>query len=438
MGWSVVLLLTLLVTGCASSAPTLGMRNKGGDRQILVLWHTFTGAQAQGLETLADRFNAENPWQIVLATEYQENLLQKLQIAPDSRPDLVTVWPKDLQAYVDLGMVGATPKMSPEIAAAWDDFLPMAQALYVSEGVPQAMPLGLATYLAYYNAEWLGDLGYDATMAGWEDFRRTACGATDPLRGRIGVGVPARSSILLAFLAASGSQIVGDDGTYHFADAEGRDTAAMLHAVMSGECGMVYEDWDVGVARLSKSSMALIVESSEHIDEVQRAVFGGRNFSLGISELPGPEGPGPTLWYGPGLMITAPEGERQEAALKVMSWFLSPASQRYWGETTAYLPVRRSVLQDALEGVDQSVAANSEAKLWTLALAAADRDAWVAWPPATNRIACRASLLRGLLALQQVDVDTRAYVDTAVTACNTGLVRRTPTPPPAATDEGAP
>ncbi len=57
-----------------------------------------------------------------------------------------------------------------------------------------------------------------------------------------------------------------------------------------------------------------------------------------------------------------------------------------------------------------------------LAAEAADRGTWVAWPPATNRITCRASLLRGLLALQDVDADSRAYVDAAVTACNTGVV----------------
>ncbi len=406
------------------------------ERQIIVLWHTFTGAEAKAVETLTDRFNAENPWQIVLITEYQEDLLGKLRGAPESRPDLITIWPKDLQSYVALGIVSAPPTQSSEIAEAWSDILPMAGALYEVDGAPQALSLGLATYLAYFNLEWLGDLGYDAGLANWEDFRRTACGATDPLRGQIGVGVPARASLLLAFLTASGSEIVGEDGYYQFSDEQGRAAASILQAVMSGECGTVYQDRDEGLARLSKSSMAMIVESSEYLAEVQRAILAGRNFPLGINPLPGPTGPGPTLWYGPALMVSAPEGDRQVAALRALSWFFSPESQRYWGQTTEYIPVRRSVIEAELETVEQMPVASSDVRLWEITLDAADSGDWVAWPQATNRITCRAALLRGLLAFQEVDADTDAYVETAVTACNTGVGFQmqplpSPTPEPA-------
>jgi len=385
--------VALLLSSCASLLPS-----SAPDRQIVVLWHTFTGSEAQALETLTDRFNAENPWRILLITEYQEQLLRKLREVPEGRPDLVTVWPEDLQTYVALDMVGAAPTLSPEMRAAWDDLLPMARSLYVSEGVPQALPLGLATYLAYYNMEWLGDLGYDASTASWEEFRRTVCAATDPLRGRIGVGVPARASILLAFLAASGSAVVGEDGYYQFSDEEGRAAAALLQTVMAGDCGIVYQDWDKGPAQLSKSSMAVVVESSQRLADVERAILAGRNFPLGISPLPGLAGPGTTLWYGPGLMVSTPEGSRQM-------------------ETESATAMETSLLQ--------------------LTLAAADFESWIVWPPATDRMACRASLLRALLAFQLEEADTDAYIDTAVTACNTGVgFRLQPTPTPI--EEAAP
>jgi ABC-type glycerol-3-phosphate transport system substrate-binding protein len=426
-----LLILLLFATGCTSFTPgTVGVR-PAVQREIVVLWHTFTGVEAKGLETLTDQFNAENPWGIVLITEYQERLLEKLRGAPEIRPDLVTIWPQDLQLYMLLGIDGVSPMQSPEMQEMWADVLPMARALYAVEGEPQALPLGLATYISYFNVEWLSDLGYTAATASWEDFRRTSCGATDPLRGQMGVGMPARASTLLAFLTASGSQIVGEDGYYHFADQEGRATASVLHTVVSGQCGLVYEDWDVGLSRLSKSSMAMIIESSEHLADIQYAIQKGRNFQLGISPLPGPESPGPTLWYGPGLMISAPEGERSDAALKVMSWFFSVESQEYWGATTAYLPVRRSVIEAALGKAQQTTTASIETQLWSLTLAAADDSSWVSWPLATNRITCRASLLRGLLALQNIDADAPAYIDTAVTACNTGVSHRPlPTPTP--------
>ncbi|MBN1250036.1 MAG: extracellular solute-binding protein, partial [Anaerolineae bacterium] len=320
---------------------------------------------------------------------------------------------------------------------AWYDLLPMARALYAVNGVPYALPLGLSTYLAYYNAEWLGDLGYDAATANWEDFRRTACAATDPLRGRIGVGVPARASILLAFLAASGSEVVDANGYYQFADEEGHAAAALLQSVMAGECGEVYEDWDRGLAELSKSSMAMIVESSERLTDIENGVLAGRNFPLGLAPLPGIEGTGATLWYGPGLMVSAPEGPRQEAALRAFSWLFSAEAQAVWGEITEYVPVRRSIVEAALGAAAAEPILSSEAQLWQLTLAAADSGDWFPWPLATNRITCRASLLRGLLAFQQEEVDTNAYIDTAVTACNTGVgFRPIPTPVPA--EEAAP
>jgi len=428
----VLVAVALLLSGCASLLPS-----SAPDRQIVVLWHTFTGSEAQALETLTDRFNAENPWHILLITEYQEQLLRKLREVPEGRPDLVTVWPEDLQTYVALDLVGAVPTLSPEIRAAWDDLLPMARSLYLSEGVPQALPLGLATYLAYYNVEWLGDLGYDASTASWEEFQRTVCAATDPLRGRIGVGVPARASVLLAFLAASGSAVVGEDGYYQFSDEEGRAAAALLQAVMAGDCGVVYQNWDKGLAQLSKSSMAVVVESSQRLPDVERAILTGRNFPLGISPLPGLAGPGKTLWYGPGLMVSTPEGSRQIDALRVLSWFFSSEAQSTWGETTDYVPVRRSVIESALAEAELTTAMATETSLLRLTLAAADSESWIVWPPATDRMVCRASLLRALLAFQLEEADTDAYIDTAVTACNTGVgFRLQPTPTP--TEEAAP
>lgn len=426
----VLLLLAVLTTGCAAILPF-----NAQDRQIIVLWHTFGGGQARALETLTDRFNAVNPWQIVLVTEYQEHLIEKLLADPSSRPDLVTVNPEELQTYAALGIIGAPPTSSPQIQRAWPDILPMARTLYTVDGVPQALPLGLATYLSYYNAEWLGDLGYDAATADWEAFRRTACGATDPIRGRIGVGVPARASMLLAFLVASGSEVVDADGYYQFSDELGHGAAAFLQSIMVGDCGVVYEDWDAGLGELSRSSMAMIIESSERLSDIEEMILSGRNFPLALSPLPGSEGPGVTLWYGPGLMVSAPEGPRQEAALHTLAWFFSPDAQRVWGESTAYLPARRLVIEESLAAEGEDTTPSPQAQLWQITLAAADSGSWLAWPLATDRITCRASLLRGLLALGQEDVDTNAYVNTAVTACNTGVGTR-PLPTPVPTEEG--
>ena len=84
-----------------------------------------------------------------------------------------------------------------------------------------------------------------------------------------------------------------------------------------------------------------------------------------------------------------------------------------------------------------TTATATEISLLQLTLATADSVPWVVWPPATDRMACRASLLRALLAFQLEETDTDAYIDTAVTACNTGVgLRLQPTPTP--TEEATP
>lgn len=431
------LMILIVLSGCATIKASVPDPIPVRERHIIVLWHDFIGVEADALQTLTDRFNDENTQDIVLITEYQEDLMTKLQAAPESQPDLVTVWPKDVQSYVALDLVGALPLASPDLQDAQTDILPMATALYRAEGIPQALPLGLATYLLYLNEDWLSDLAYDPETADLGLLRQISCAAHDPERGRTGLGMPARASTLLAALTAGEAEITGDDGYYQFSDDAGRATASILQTLLSGGCGIVYEDWDLGLERFSKSSMAMLVESSERLAEIEHAILTGRNFSLGVGVLPGPSGPGPTLWYGPGLMVTAPEGDRRSQALDVMSWFFSVEAQTYWGEATPYIPIRRSVIEAADQDAQAADVQTPKDQLWNLALTASEQGTWVTWPQPTNRITCRASLLRSLLALESVETDTDAYIDTAVTACNTGVGIRVP-PTPAPVEEETP
>lgn len=412
----ILALLVTLLTGCASlTAEPTALPEK----HIVVLWHGFTGAESAALQVLTDQFNAENNGDIVLITEYQQDIIAKIAaVGAEHRPDLVIVWPKDMQDYITAGLIGAAPDLSPAIRRARADLLPMATALYTVNGTMQALPLGLLTYLMYYNVEWLGDLGYTPATGTWDDWQRAVCAATSPLGGQAGVGLPAHASSLLALLTSGGSEIVGADGYYNFADKAGIETATVLNAVLGGACGIVHNDMHTGIARFSHSSLAMLIESSMRRQEIEQAVTNGRNFKLGLSALPGPAGSGPTLWHGPGMAVIAPEGERRDAALNVLGWFISPEAQSTWSAATNYLPVRRSLIETQLATPNLP---DVEGYLLQMTLAAADTGVWVAWPRHTDNMACRASLLRGLLALKESTTTPSAYIDIAVTACNTGV-----------------
>jgi len=427
----------VLLTSCVPFAD-----DAARDTRIVVLWHTFTGAEATALHTLTDQFNqaqraaAQRPVQgakqqrIVLIAEYQHNLFAKLTAAQnthspaDHMPDLITVWPEDIVNYMQLGLAVNSRAWPSELHSRQHDLLPMAQALYTVNGEMQALPLGLATYVLYYNRDWLSDLGYNAAHAGWGDLRGVACAATDPLDKQVGLGLPAHPSVLLALLTAGKANINDASGFYAFADAAGLNTVEKLNEILGGGCATVYDDQTAGITKLSHGVLALIIESSLHRPVIEQSVIEGRNFSLSLSAIPGPIGPGHSLWYGPGLMLIAPQGERQTAAGEVLTWFFGPDAQKIWTTDTDYLPIRRSLVEKRLTQAQAEFTEQQrspEIQLLTLTIDAADKDQWVVWPRDTNRIACRAALLRTLLSLGGQSMPG-TYIKAATMACNNGVV----------------
>lgn len=420
-----ILCIVVVATGCSAEITQAELESS----EIVVLWHTFTGQEARAIKQLTDRFNATSPDDIVLITEYQEDLPEKFADTEERRPDLVTLWPRELQDYVEMDVIAAAPYTSPEIRRVRAGLLPMAEAVYTIDGTPQALPLGLMTYLLYFNEDWIRNLGYEVLGTGRDTIQSAACAATDPLERQDGLGMPAQADMLLAWLAAGGAEITGANGEFAFADNPGKATVGWLHTILEGGCARVHQDWIAGQELLGQGAMAMILESSLNYPQVADAVNRGQNFPIGISPLPGPEEDGPTLWYGPGMVVTAPETEQQAQAFRVMAWFLSDEAQALWGEMTDYVPVRRSTIAEQL--TEDGLTDDLEREIWTIALQSAERGAWVAWPHATYHRLCRASLLRSLMALGTDNADPAAYLNAAVTSCNTSLrsVSAPPTPP---------
>jgi ABC-type glycerol-3-phosphate transport system substrate-binding protein len=368
-----------------------------------VLWHTFKGQESVALQALSDRFNAENPWGTVLITEYQEDILDKLKTAaPEHRPDLIVLWPEDIPPYLQSGLMPSPPLLPSDIKREGEDLLPMARSLYTFNGELAALPLGLATYLLYYNADWLGDLGYEIADADWELVRRAACAATNPLGTHVGLGMPSEAGVFLAVLASGGATLVGEDGRYHFDDAYGVQTSEMLQDLLGLACGTVYGTWENGIPRLGNGAIAMLIESSLQLPRIERTVIEERNFALGVGMLPSPpEEPGRTLWYGPGLIALSTEATRQEAAVQVMAWFFSADAQTVWSVSTNYLPVRRSLIE-MRQNASESIPERRMLRM-TLEAAEAAYPSWVTLPQQASSPVCQAALVRTLFSFRKAE-----------------------------------
>ncbi len=390
--WLWLLLLTLLAGCTAPAAPVA--------EPLLILWHSFNGAERQALQSISDAFNADNPWGLHLVVEYQDQIFEKVAAAtPEQRPDLVVVWPEMMDIYRQAGLSADLTPLPPGLHFDTDDLLPMARALFSTQGELQGIPLGLSTYLIYYNADWLSDLGYNQQSPTWEDLRRAACAASDPLKEQVGLGLPTSAGALMAQLAASGAQLSDAEGNYTLFKPETLIAAANLHFLLADRCAGQYILAAEGVNQLNDHQIAMLIDSSQRLMEIEQQRIQGRRFSLSLGPVPAIDGPGPTLWYGPGLLLLAPEGPRRQAALQAMNWFISPEAQQIWRTTTQQLPVRRTLLETYLQ--DNTDHTTGENALFALTLEAADTGQWAIWPNHPNAAGCRAALLEGMFHMGQ-------------------------------------
>lgn len=404
-----VLLLILLLTGCTTT-----LSSTPPAPEVVVLWHEFADETEAALQVVGDRFNATHPQGPHLVVERQEDLLEKLETLSEARhPDLIVVNGDKISDFRDAGVVTELATLPREVE---DDLLPMAIASYGDPARPWGVPLGLATYVLYYNQDWLQDLDYDPAMIGVTELQTTACEATNIQGGQVGLALPARAGTLLALLTASAAPIQERVDTYQLNDATAISTAELLHEALRQGCGRIHELTESGVRQFGSSTMALLVGSSLERDTVLAAVEDSRNFTVGLTALPGQSSEvGTTLWYGPGLLLTASEGPRREAAWSVLRWFLSRDAQMLWTRRTDYLPVRRSHAENALEATTDPL----ESTLLEITLRAAEENRWRSWPTAASETSCRAALIRGLYALNTEQPISEVLTD-AQEACDPG------------------
>ncbi|MFP4343099.1 MAG: extracellular solute-binding protein [Anaerolineales bacterium] len=394
-------LLLLILAGCVPAPePT-------PETRVVILWHTFAGPEAQALQELGDAFNSAHPRGPTLIVEYQSDIYAKVATTPLAhRPDLAVISAGELDTYYEANLI-ASPRLPSEIT---EDLLPMGTDLYSGDRRLRALPLGLVSYLLYYNTDWLRDLGYDPQSATLLDLQNTACSATDPQTGQVGLGIPTRPGIFLALLSVGERVAAGED--YRFQSETVPVVADTLQVLLNNNCAYLFESPEAAVETFANSAVAFVALSTREQDAIESAVARRTNFSVSVAPLPGLAESGHSLWHGPGLVLFVPEGARREAAESVLTWFLEPDVQRAWREQTHYLPLRRTVIEELLEsggGLERS-----ERDILRLALEAADSGRWYTFSGVVESAACRAALVRGLNQLEGSSdaVETLAMMET--------------------------
>lgn len=166
-----LILALILVLACAFSANAEG-------REVVKVWHLWTGAMANAMDELAAEFNASQDKYTVEALSVPD--FQKITVAISSGdgPDLTDSWNSYVTQFADMGAM--EPLDSYIAADNYDlsDFNQAALAACRYNGIQYAMPCNMNLVALYYNKDLLSAAGYDAPPATYSEMIEIAKATT--------------------------------------------------------------------------------------------------------------------------------------------------------------------------------------------------------------------------------------------------------------------
>ncbi len=360
----------LLLAGCVPSASGDVVRPTG---QEVVLWHSYVGTLRDALLAQVDKFNATNPWQIVVVPEYHGNANQlklELQRAVEAgtQPDLAILQPADvwalgeavmpMQSYVNDTRFGLNSEDLTDIYPAMLDMVrdPKDKTLL-------SFPLGGEGVVLVYNADRLASQNYFTPPTSWPLFKEmcetltrdlTADGQADVF----GFGFNPRADFATAWLNSRGGSLINDEGTSTtFNSDEGVHTLATLQDTAKSGCfyhsrptnGFSGNDAnaldEASIRDFARGKVAMIFAKTTQLSEIFDAVEARGGFRWSVSPVPyGRRDPTLTL-SGPAWVMLKSSPAKQLASWLLVRWFAETPQTVRWSQLTGLLPLRKSAGQ---------------------------------------------------------------------------------------------
>ena len=367
----VVLAISLAFAACGGgekatpSSQTPGATPSAGPVSI-DLWHSETAANQDTLKRLIDRFNASQD-QVKVRLVYQgstTDLLAKLvsSLGSSQVPALAAMSEVDTQRLIDSGAFVPTQDFVDRDGYDLSDLDQRAVKYHTAQDQLWAMPFAANVPLLYYNKTMFREVGLDPDTPPQDlDELRSY---SEKILQRDAAGQVTRSGIALdiriwtdMILAEHGDLLVNNDN-----GREGRATEVVFdndttrwffgwwHDMVSEglalNAGRNPTFVDTFLAMTSgRAAMAISYASALRsvVDALEKGVQG---VEMGVGALPGVPGSteSPTF-VGNGLWILRSRPvEEQEAAWKLIQWFVEPEQQAEWFAGSGYLPVSLSSL----------------------------------------------------------------------------------------------
>jgi len=362
-------ILSVVLAACGGGSEPAGGGTPAGPVRI-TFWHSETASAKDNLVKLVDSFNASQS-EVRVEPIFQgsdQDLALKVvaSLSSGNVPTVAYVSEPYAETMIDSGQTVPLQQYVERDEYDLTDFAPAALSYYTVDGSLQAMPLGLAVPLMYYNKIPFREVGLDPERPPRDLDEMRA--ASEKLLQRDSAGNVTRYGLALEIhpwfvelmLAGAGELYVNNDnGRDGVATAVAFDNDAgrklfrwwydMVHDSLALNVG-----WDPsganGLLAVGAKQAVMVFSTSAAmrsiVDVLERGLEG---IDLGVAPVPGipgkvPEGsPGVysrSLW----IMSARPEAER-EAGWKFIKWFVEPEQQAEWFAGSGYLPVRNSAYE---------------------------------------------------------------------------------------------
>ncbi len=353
------------------SCPVDALDGAGGTVEVL-MWHGLTGATDDGIEFLADQYNAsQDRVRIKLEPQgsYESTIDKYVQSSQSSRPDLVMFPEYVVQQTIDSDSV--IPIGACVQAAGFDlsTFQPATLTTYSTAGVQWAMPFNVSNPVLYYNRSMFREAGLDPDdpPQSLEELRAYSQAIVDSGAASYGIaldsGTDSGGGWFIEQWFANAGELYADNGN-------GRDAPAsrVLYDSPAGvelltfvqdlvRDGLAFyvggnasgQDNFLKLADAAEPA-AMTIGTSAALGTVIDVIDGGlipgiTGDDIGIGPLPGPAGTPTALVGGAALYIVADHGDQTAAAAwDFITYLVSPESQSEWAVQTGYVPVRTDAL----------------------------------------------------------------------------------------------
>ncbi len=337
-------------------------RKKKSDKIVVRFWHAFASGSAIGktLEKMVDEFNQKHPkWYIKLeGMGSYPALRQKLlaSIIAGNQPEMAIAYESWIAKFYKAGKLVILDELfesEKEKEELKNDIFKVFWQSCVYDGKLVALPFNKSTPVLYYNADWFKEHGIKKIPETWQEFIEIAKKFTIDKNGDgepeiYGTISRANLTDFLDFLIQNGGKILDPDKKeLYFNKKEGIEAMKFfaglkyLYGVAdfytSGNPYAYQDDFASG-------KCAMIIGSCVSRFFMKRKL----QFRLGTAPIFGNKKKAVQVYGTSVIIFNKATKEQRKVAWEFIKWFISPENTARWSVETAYMPVRKSALNQPI------------------------------------------------------------------------------------------